>query len=234
MAWESLLVALGIEFVDKFRKELWAKLKIAVKTKRKAVLFGCAGVGKSQFVASIQRSFERVKPTYYSKTTRLLLDEFPLQVVDTPGHISSEEIRQEEMDNVIREQKEVLINVVSYGYHERKDIANPADIFDGQQFSFKFLQENRQSELAYLVKLRGKLHLSEIKYVITLITKADIWWEEKAEVAEYYEKGRYGQEMKKMVEKSGFKHIINVSCEWIVISNKNSHFFRKASKNDCF
>ncbi len=215
MGWESFMVALGIEFADKFKKEIWAKIKISLKKKRKAVLFGCAGVGKSQFIASIQRSFERVKPTYFSRITQLLLDEFPLVIVDTPGHSALEKIRQDEMDNLIKEQKEVLINVVSYGYHERKDISNRNDIFDGEHFSYKFLQENRNDELKYLTQIKGKLQLSEVKWVITLVTKADIWWEEKAAVEAYYEQGRYAQEMQKIIQKSDFKHIIIPYCSII-------------------
>lgn len=215
MGWETFVVALGLEFADKFKKELWAKIKISLRKKRKAVLFGCAGVGKSQFVASLQRSFERVKPTYYSKTSRLLLDEFPIILVDTPGHSSLTEIRKEEMEKVILEQKEVIINVVSYGYHERKEIENINDIFNGEQFSSKFLQENRQEELRHLVQMKTKLQLSEVKWFITIIAKADIWWEEKVTVDAYYQTGRYAQEMEKIAEKCNFKHIIIPYCSII-------------------
>lgn len=58
----------------------------------------------------------------------------------------------------------------------------------------KYLEDNRKFELRQLKEwiddITGQ---TNIKLIITLINKADVWFDEEAEVLEYYKNGEYAQ-----------------------------------------
>jgi hypothetical protein len=90
-----------------------------------------------------------------------------------------------------------VILILAYGYHALGDISYVNHrLYDGQrgvsEFVMAYLADRRKEEERVL-----KLLCEEIRqcnrpmWMMTLVTKQDLWWDERDTVKEYYESGRY-------------------------------------------
>lgn len=87
-----------------------------------------------------------------------------------------------------------IINVVSYGYHEGP-VQNLERVFENGKVRNQYLEEMRQHELDLLPEWSQSLcgPGGTAKWLITIITKADIWWgtEHQDLVSDHYHDGAY-------------------------------------------
>jgi len=88
-----------------------------------------------------------------------------------------------------------VMNVVSYGYHEYAAAAGEALTSTG--VSESFLQRHRDNELTALnewLPLLGDRTVT--RWIFTVVTKADLWWDKYDEVLEYYQIGPYAEKLR--------------------------------------
>ena len=86
-----------------------------------------------------------------------------------------------------------VINVVSYGYHEYR-IGKEEAIEANHQIREDFLDKHRQVEIDLMKEWNSLLGDRETAHwLITLVTKADLWWDRREQVLTHYEKGDYYQ-----------------------------------------
>lgn len=160
------------------------------------ILFGESGTGKSQLanciIGSNNPSNKRTRIT--TKQTFVLPNGRRINIIDTPGHKTYTLQRQELCHKFIVKNKiKGIINIVSYGYHET-DVADEVRIFKNNTSEVKeeYLRENRNREIAQVDEWINYLNNKNIRWIITIINKADIWYQNHSAVKDFYEKGEYG------------------------------------------
>jgi energy-coupling factor transporter ATP-binding protein EcfA2 len=166
---------------------LWKKLRSTLRRRKKILVLGASGAGKTQFVNSlISLLSERLsgrQRTISVQRRKVLVDEYPFLLLDTPGQQGDEAKRKPEITNVLRSPIEGLINVACFGYHEAAE-AGSADALpkSGRGIaSADYLDRRRNVELGLLSEWVPLLDATAVRWVLTVVTKADLWWPEVSE-----------------------------------------------------
>ena len=87
-----------------------------------------------------------------------------------------------------------IFNIVNYGYNEVDNISSEVSVFRAGTYEVKqeFLKDNRKLEINQLSEWMSFVTSdTKIKWVVTIINKADIWYENREMVMKYYEEGDY-------------------------------------------
>ena len=214
MDWEKIAET-SIDVI--INKGLIEKIKNLFKKRKKILLFGSSGVGKTQFINSlthnITHSINRNNRTKTVEKSKISIDKIPILLIDTPGEqFAQDQLRKKEIADFIKNGGAGIINVVCYGYHEGP-VNNILDIKKGKKFNENYLEHKRQKEIEQLSEWEPFIGLSNIEWIITLISKADIWWSNKNKIQNYYELGNYNKIISKMPKK--LEHIILPYCSII-------------------
>ncbi len=107
----------------------------------------------------------------------------------------------------------VVINVVAWGYHslnrvsfQDNNLYQPGMSKD--QFLAEYLAAWRVKEEAGIQKLAPHLETAKRRIrMITLITKQDLWWNDRLAVQKHYEEGAYGKAIQRVQESRQEKFI---------------------------
>lgn len=176
---------------------LWKKLRSTLRRRKKILVLGASGTGKTQFVNSLMNPLsERLggrQRTISVQRRKVLVDEYPFLLLDTPGQQGDEAKRKPEITNVLRNPIEGLINVVCFGYHEAAE-AGSADALpkSGRGIAnADYLDRRRRVELALLSEWVPFLDPTSVRWVLTVVTKADLWWPDDKRIQTHYERGPY-------------------------------------------
>ena len=179
---------------------LWERFLNAFKKKRKILVLGASGAGKSQFVASLTPKLPFSLPsqprTVDVHKKRAKIDKTPFILVDTPGQLHDEAKRKKAISDSIRDGVEGIINVVCYGYHEdeeaRSAFAKPKST--NSIANKPYLRCRRKVELEQLAEWVPIIDRQTSKWILTIVTKADLWWPDtENEVSETYQTGEYAE-----------------------------------------
>jgi hypothetical protein len=107
-----------------------------------------------------------------------------------------------------------VINVVSWGYHSTdfeydRHIAYKVGISDSEYLD-AYLASNRQGEITALNELAPHLEATEGKiWMITLVTKQDLWWNERHNVETHYKNGEYGACIQRIINVKGTENFVH-------------------------
>lgn len=196
----------------------WDRFTYILKHKKLAVLIvGSGGVGKSTLSKFLCSPSVKVPPEAYKES--MLVERLSLpggavaDLVAAPGQRRHIERWEDLFDEVKKRGKTFgVINVVSYGYH-----ATPLSMSElrGKEDSVpvpfpRYLGDCRQLELELLREV-AKLLRRHTKpfWMITLVSKQDLWWPERKNVERHYCGGEYSQvieEIRKSHHATGFQH----------------------------
>ena len=92
-----------------------------------------------------------------------------------------------------------VINVVSFGFHEGKGAK--ANAVDGGRARADFLKAKRRDEIDAVEEWLPLLASRETAgWLITVVTKADLWWSQRDAVLEHYSNGEYAQALQEAKE----------------------------------
>jgi energy-coupling factor transporter ATP-binding protein EcfA2 len=191
-------------------EKLVKRLANFFKHKERIVVLGSTGSGKTNLLDSLEVAAALVEPisattrTQTAERRQVVVNERPFVVIDTPGQAAHSPQRQEIYREAMAKPPVRVINVVSYGYHEYA--TGSGEAIDGAgQVRNDWLERHRENEL---VAMREWLPLlgdrDTTSWVLTAVTKADLWWNERDEVLAYYETGPYADELKR--QDPGLKH----------------------------
>ncbi len=163
------------------------------------LLCGTSGVGKSQFILSLQDGVVTPIPatdrTRGWRRTKLTKEGRKLELLDTPGQVGEAAIRRKAHLEALKAKRFGIVNVVANGYHEGTAPENRAIQVGSGSYEARqnFLASNRQLEIDNLAE--WSVELLDAKWLVTLVNKADLWWhpETYEGVLEHYSgKGPYG------------------------------------------
>ncbi len=202
------------------REEGWlGKLRDALKRKPRVLLMGCTGAGKTVFLNSLSKdvvpqAIDLMHRTRAIDRRRVKISSQPFIFTDVPG----EDLKKSERIKAIRalagERSGTLgiINVTAYGYHELRQ-SKPL-IEHGQVVDQVFLEARRQTEIEAVQEWTTLLCGREgaAGWLITLVSKADLWWSQRDTVLAHYEKGAYFQALG---EAQALNHVVLPYCSVI-------------------
>ncbi len=164
------------------------------------LLIGSTGTGKTNLVDSLAEVLpsarDRFHRTNRSKAYLFNIEGKYFRIVDVPG----QDMHESERVDTIREslkKVEGILHVVCYGYHEGKDISISDALIDDNNPNKAFLENQRKKEINDLVELSKFYGIgSKATWIVTVISKADLWWSQRQEVVNYYSRGEYSQSLK--------------------------------------
>lgn len=166
----------------------------------KVVVYGESGVGKTQFINTITMSHEYAKSRTRDVTWGHILNLSNgrrLELIDTPGQSSYIQKRSTlEKLFKIGEIKGV-INIVAYGYLAKPETREHEAFKTGtDKVKPKFLRDNRQLELRQAKEwIEIVSNNKNVKWVMHIINKADLWYDDEQAVTEYYELHDYRRDV---------------------------------------
>ena len=227
MPWEIPVGALmegGLEIYRERRniQETAKRIVLFMKQgKLRVVVFGPGGgVGKTtlgNFLAADEPN--ALRPLNYEPSLRI--EERPLHggpfggLVIAPGQADLKPEDWEKLFHYLRDGKaRVVINVVAGGYHSLNTLSYQDDRvyqpgMSKDQFLAEYLHAWRKAEEAEIQRLEPYLLTAKRQIrMITLITKQDLWWKDRADVRKHYEDGFYGTVIRKIQQerKDKFHH----------------------------
>lgn len=201
ISWSTIISAAkaGNSIIDdKKRNEILKKIMLLVRSNRKIVIFGLSGAGKSQFINSLQKNLVLAARTETTEKIKFEIDDFPILFIDTPGHSGRQYPRKQELTEILKNGVEGIINVVSYGYEENPDFTFD-DIFTPKnEVKESFLKLNRKAEVERLAEWLPLIHPNNIKWIINLVNKADLWWDKLEAVNKHYLYEEYNDAFKQI------------------------------------
>lgn len=185
-----------IELVQMAHKQGWfGKLLDALRKKHRVLVLGPTGCGKTQFLHSlteaVPKAINLMCRTDFVEEQRIKILDQPFIFVDTPGQVLHKTRRIHAIREAMRSKIAGIINVVSFGYHESRAV-NVKDAFKNGKINEVFLEKQRQQEINQLhewVPLLGGS--GTVGWLMTVVSKADLWWDWHEEVRAYYESGPY-------------------------------------------
>jgi energy-coupling factor transporter ATP-binding protein EcfA2 len=185
----------AVELIGLAHKQGWFDtLLTALKTKHKVLVLGASGAGKTNFIDSlteaVPNAIDIMNRTEFVTKNRIIIDKNPFIFIDTPGQIPHKTRRITAIRELMKEDIAGVINVVSYGYHEGR--TGKQNAFENGVVSETFLEHQRQVEIEQLNEWTPLLGDRETTgWLITVISKADLWWNRREIVREHYESGSY-------------------------------------------
>lgn len=169
------------------------------KKKPRIIILGCTGTGKTNFLESLTKpvvsAIPREDRTLYTEAKNLLVKDKTYRFIDTVGDVQRDADRSLAIREAMAAKGGIagIVNVVAYGYHEY-DLSKK-DVFDAHgTVKPSFLELHRQEELKQLaewVELLGDPLTAH--WLITVVNKADLWWDQRGQILEYYNKGDYNK-----------------------------------------
>lgn len=177
------------------QKQSWLKRAVTFAKRPNYVLvLGSTGVGKSQFIESLTSAtspaIDRMDRTQYDPEQTVILAKKKLTITDTPGQAAHQGIRTRAILRRMSKKSVGIVNVVAWGYHEYRTGSDEALDVTGHVAS-EWLDDHRAVEIAALQE--WALAAGNVKWVLTVVNKADLWWDERETAVSHYENGPYGQ-----------------------------------------
>jgi len=186
----------AVEFFLFAKKQGWLDKAINVfKKKHRILILGSTGVGKTNLLTAIQETtpeaISHMNRTEFAQEHSLQISGSPFIFIDTPGQISHDARRLEAIRSELGEESLGVINVVCNGYHEYR--TSKMEALDSQgQADADYLEKHRDIEIDAVnswIGLLGSRHTTD--WILTVITKADLWWHNQEQVFDHYENGPY-------------------------------------------
>lgn len=213
-------MATAIELAKGAVPEIQRIVKRLQSGKLKIAIFGAGGTGKTTLgnMLANKTSANSVLTPYQESTSvdRINLENIPGSVIIVPG----QEPRQHKWDEVFSEiidgQINLIINVVSYGYHSLER-ASCQDHFLFQtgmsvrDFAITYTENRRIREIEAFQALETHIKIAKGKRILmlTLVTKQDLWWQSREQMKDHYQNGEYSRLINSILLKKGsdgFQH----------------------------
>lgn len=195
------------------------RLRYRVKNGKAIIpVFGAGGVGKS----TVANLFESRDPLSLTATytpssgteERKLKGDVPGLLIAAPGQPTRIPKHWQTLQKrLVTGESFGFINVVAYGYHSLEvGSYKEHDLYQAgmtaADFSKKYAEAMRKLELELLETLLGGLSAGTPQWMITMVSKQDLWWHDRTAVQKHYA-GDYSAKiaaLEKRVGSANFQH----------------------------
>lgn len=106
-----------------------------------------------------------------------------------------------------------IILLSAFGFHSLGDLPiNQHQLYKGDANAFlvKFLEEMRKDEISILKSIAPHVAMNRRQqWLLSLVTKQDLWWKKHSDVETHYRVGEYGVEIDNIIKKTNpklFRH----------------------------
>jgi len=225
-------VGAAIKLLELASKEGWLdKVKNVFKKRHQVLVLGTTGAGKTQFLTALTKmvpeAIDIINRTKFATKHDIKVSKSLFDFVDTPGDDAPgyRDRRIREIRKAMAGGVTGVINVVSYGYHEY-DVGSKIPVNADGSTKEAFLKKHRQFELDALYEWTELLGAPETtNWMITVVTKADLWWDRRKEVMGYYISGDYYDAL------NGMQAVKPVALEFCSVFHK---FFGQGAMSGIF
>jgi len=182
----------------------WYRGEKAPDAKPGIVILGAGGTGKSTLGQILSGTYEplldAVEP--YSESIGVeeysLKDDPKVELVVPPGQPHRRDTTWEDLlTELSRGELRGVVLVSAYGFHSLGEI--PAEFIgmqseNTQAFLDEYTRQQRGEEIEVLERVLAHVGRSGKRtWLVSVVTKRDLWWPERADVEYYYSKGKYGE-----------------------------------------
>ena len=217
---------------NKLKKSLNKIIHFIANGKCRIIIFGSGGTGKTTLAYVLAN--KEITDFQYKETINIEKVELNSNIYGhylvAPGQERRIDRYWPELFRKIGSDKvNGIINVVSYGYHSI-DIGNESyktstyynNEPDEASFLTNYLKIQQEKEIKYLKKAAEHIKNTEKKiWMITLVNKQDLWWDNKEEVKDYYLNGEYNSIIEDIYKSKGEMNFVH---EYVSCSLFNSNF----------
>ncbi|MGB7417309.1 MAG: hypothetical protein WA902_24145 [Thermosynechococcaceae cyanobacterium] len=186
----------------------------------KIPIFGAGGVGKTTVAKVITSDNPLDLSAPYDESWLIepidLQGPIPGQLLIAPGQIERVERHWPTLLSKVGEGECFgLINVVSWGYHSFaiRSITEHTLYQPGTsaiEFMEVYATARRQVEMDLLLRIAdGLVNLNHPIWMLTIVNKQDLWWDQRQAVRQHYEQAEYNQIVRKLTSTIGernFQH----------------------------
>jgi hypothetical protein len=214
------------ELVNKSRPSLQRIVKRLRGGEAKIVVFGAGGTGKTtlgkmlagESDPSILADYEESRTTEKFNFKR----EQSGIIIIPPGQGRRDDEWLAAFRQVSDGKFRIIINVVSYGYHSLREISYVSDALYQQgmtveEFVEIYTEKCRQKEINQLKEISTPIKMSKAvpTLMLTLVSKQDIWWQDRDIVTKHYSDSDYNSTIKEILSTRG---TANFSHEYVSTS----------------
>lgn len=187
----------------------------------KIAIFGAGGTGKSTLGKLLSGEFELsgLLQTYQESIS---IEQYKLEsnkigsVRVAPGQKRREDTWDDLLRTLVGGKIKLIIHVVSWGYHSFGEFSyTQHQLYQSGMTLEEFLREYaavcRNRELDVLRRIEPHLSIADQRktIVITLVTKQDLWWNNRLEVNKHYVEGAYEQLIQNIRNQRGANNFIH-------------------------
>ncbi len=243
---EAIKVGLTVHEGRTSLKDLFYKTRNRIwKRTSNVLVFGPSGVGKSTFGRVISDTFVPEKHAQYRSSANREEYQIDLKtntvLVVPPGQEDGRDFRWKELFSNLASGRSVgIVNVVAYGYHSFRDLQlSDLSVYeDGMtkeetMRAYTSLRREKKLDVLRYLKTRVQDAPGDI-WMMTLIAKQDLWWDERNVVLNTYESGPYNQVIREIEEAKGLKsftHTVSSGC-FIIQNMRDKNDVVVASRPD--
>lgn len=201
MVQEAVAIKIATEVILLAKEQGWFEhLANAIRRRQphRVLLLGSTGVGKTMLRTSLKELVPTVihfmDRTEFTVRDRLTIEAQPFEFIDTPGQ--RQDRRMQAIIEAARKGVDGVLDVVCYGYHEGKLGKEDAFTASGR-ISQAYLKQRREVEIAHMLQWAYILSSAGSKpWIMTIVTKADHWWNRQSKVMAHYGSGQYAVKFK--------------------------------------
>jgi GTPase SAR1 family protein len=217
-------VSTGVTAIDLYNKMSPSVKKIFKLLKDgelKIAIFGAGGTGKSTLGKVLSGEFDlnSLLQTYQES---ILPEQYKLDsnvvgtVIVAPGQTRREYTWEDLFRTMAGGKFNLIIHTVSWGYHSFGEIGYTQHrLYQNgmtlNQFMDVYTEDCRNRELDVLNKILPYLSIAAQKktVLITLVTKQDLWWNDRLQLQAYYQNGSYEKLIQDIQNKRGSTNFIH-------------------------
>jgi Fe-S cluster assembly ATPase SufC len=197
-------------------------------------IFGAGGTGKSTLGKYLSGKLKNSQlSSGYQESISIEKYTLESSVIGSVIVVPGQERRQDSWDDLLRTISQgkvsLIINVVSWGYHSFGAFSyQQSPLYQSGMTVLEFLEiyteERRKREIQVLKAIAPHLSVTDSKkrkiLFITLVTKQDLWWNDRLKIQDYYQKGEYENQIQAIRNKLGSSNFVHEYCSTsLVVEN---------------